>query len=99
MMTMVPGFNTDFKYRGETYHVQTEDTATVERRGISPPGGPVPIVGKTASSKTQVLMKNSWDPSRSEEAGTTNGAAPTMGGNEGHPATARLPPPKTGEPS
>jgi hypothetical protein len=25
MMTMVPGFNTDFKYRGETYHVQTED--------------------------------------------------------------------------
>jgi hypothetical protein len=22
---MVPGFNTDFKYRGETYHVQTED--------------------------------------------------------------------------
>jgi hypothetical protein len=22
---MVPGFNTDFRYRGETYHVQTED--------------------------------------------------------------------------
>jgi hypothetical protein len=22
---MVPGFNTDFKYRGETYHIQTED--------------------------------------------------------------------------
>jgi len=22
---MVPGYNTDFKYRGETYHVQTED--------------------------------------------------------------------------
>jgi hypothetical protein len=22
---MVPGFNTDFKYRGETYHAQTED--------------------------------------------------------------------------
>lgn len=22
---MLPGFNTDFKYRGETYHVQTED--------------------------------------------------------------------------
>ena len=22
---MVPGFNTDFKYRGETYHVQTQD--------------------------------------------------------------------------
>lgn len=25
---MVPGFNTDFKYRGETYHVQTEDNGT-----------------------------------------------------------------------
>jgi hypothetical protein len=25
---MVPGFNTDFKYRGETYHVQTEDLGT-----------------------------------------------------------------------
>jgi hypothetical protein len=22
---MVPGFNTDFKYRGQTFHVQTED--------------------------------------------------------------------------
>ena len=22
---MLPGFNTDFKYRGETYHIQTED--------------------------------------------------------------------------
>ncbi len=25
---MVPGFNTDFKYRGETYHAQTEDNGT-----------------------------------------------------------------------
>lgn len=25
---MVPGFNTDFKYRGETYHVQTEDNGS-----------------------------------------------------------------------
>ena len=25
---MVPGFNTDFKYRGQTYHVQTEDNGT-----------------------------------------------------------------------
>ena len=29
---MVPGFNTDFKYRGETYHVQTEDN------GVGNPG-------------------------------------------------------------
>ncbi|HEY5998936.1 MAG TPA: hypothetical protein VI078_06475, partial [bacterium] len=25
---MVPGFNTDFKYRGQTFHVQTEDNGT-----------------------------------------------------------------------
>jgi hypothetical protein len=101
---MVPGFNTDFKYRGETYHVQTEDNGV---------GNPVVVSllyhkgAILASRRTPyhdiaaqpgferelaTLMKNQHkDLMKALLAGEfdKNGAAPAVAGGSGeHPAEA-----------
>jgi hypothetical protein len=103
-MKMVPGFNTDFKYRGETYHVQTEDNGV---------GNPVVVSllyhkgAILASRRTPyhdiaaqpgferelaALMKNQHkDLMKALLAGEfdKNGAAPAVAGGSGeHPAEA-----------
>lgn len=100
---MVPGFNTDFKYRGETYHVQTEDNGV---------GNPVVVTllyhkgAILASRRTpyqdlavqpgfekelMALMKTQHkDLMRALLAGEfdKNGAAPDAEGSGEHPAAA-----------
>jgi hypothetical protein len=104
MMTMVPGFNTDFKYRGETYHVQTEDNGVgnpvvvtlLYHKGAILASRRTPykdLVGKPGFEQTlAALMKNQHkELMRALLAGAydKNGAAPAIAGGSGkHPADA-----------
>lgn len=101
---MVPGFNTDFKYRGETYHVQTEDNGVgnpvvvtlLYHKGAILASRRTPyqeLVGKPGfEQELMALMKNQHkDLMRALLAGTydKNGAAPAVAGGSGkHPADA-----------
>ena len=101
---MVPGFNTDFKYRGETYHVQTEDNGVgnpvvvtlLYHKGaiLASPRTPYhDLVGKSGfEQELMVLMKSQHkDLMRALLAGDydKNGAAPAIAGSSGnHPADA-----------
>jgi len=101
---MVPGFNTDFKYRGETYHVQTEDNGVgnpvvvtlLYHKGAILASRRTPyndFVGKPGfEQELKALMKNQHkDLMRALLAGTydKNGAAPAIAGGSGrHPAEA-----------
>jgi hypothetical protein len=101
---MVPGFNTDFKYRGETYHVQTEDNGVgnpvvvtlLYHKGAILASRRTPyhdIVGTSTFQQELVgLMKSQHkDIMRALLAGTydKNGAAPVIAGGSGeHPADA-----------
>jgi hypothetical protein len=104
MMTMVPGFNTDFKYRGETYHVQTEDNGVgnpvvvtlLYHKGAILASRRTPyqdLVGKPGFEQAlAALMKNQHkELMRALLAGAydKNGAAPAIAGGSGkHPADA-----------
>jgi hypothetical protein len=101
---MVPGFNTDFKYRGETYHVQTEDNGVgnpvvvtlLYHKGAILASRRTPyqdLVGKPGFEQTlAALMKSQHkEIMRSLLAGTydKNGAAPAIAGGSGkNPADA-----------
>jgi len=101
---MVPGFNTDFKYRGETYHVQTEDNGVgnpvvvtlLYHKGAILASRRTPyqdLVGKPGFEQELMgLMKSQHkDLMRALLAGTydKNGAAPAIAGGSGkHPADA-----------
>jgi len=101
---MVPGFNTDFKYRGETYHVQTEDNGVgnpvvvtlLYHKGAILASRRTPysdLVGKLGfEQELMALMKSQHkDLMRALLAGTydKNGAAPAIAGGSGeHPADA-----------
>lgn len=101
---MVPGFNTDFKYRGETYHVQTEDNGIgnpvvvtlLYHKGAILASRRTPyqdLVGKPGFEQELMLMMKSQhkDLMRALLAGAydKNGAAPAMAGGSGkHPAAA-----------
>ena len=101
---MVPGFNTDFKYRGETYHVQTEDNGVgnpvvvtlLYHKGAILASRRTPyhdLVGKPGfEQELMALMKNQHkDLMRALLAGAydKNGAAPAIAGSSGrHPADA-----------
>lgn len=103
---MVPGFNTDFKYRGETYHVQTEDL------GI---GNPVVVTllyhkGAILASRRTSYRDLAGTPGFEREvmglmktqhkevmrallsgAYDRDGAAPTVGAKEEAPPVAAIP--------
>jgi hypothetical protein len=101
---MVPGFNTDFKYRGETYHVQTEDNGVANpvvvtllyHKGAILASRRTPyqdLAGKPGFEQAlMVLMKNQHkDLMRALLAGTydKNGTAPGIAGASGkNPADA-----------
>jgi hypothetical protein len=101
---MVPGFNTDFKYRGETYHVQTEDNGVgnpvvvtlLYHKGAILASRRTPyadLVGKPGFEQELMgLMKSQHkDLMRALLAGAydKNGAAPAVAGGSGeHPADA-----------
>ena len=101
---MVPGFNTDFKYRGETYHVQTEDNGVgnpvvvtlLYHKGAILASRRTPyhdLVGKPGFEHALMgLMKSQHkDLMRALLAGAfdKNGAAPAIAGGSGkHPADA-----------
>ena len=101
---MVPGFNTDFKYRGETYHVQTEDNGVgnpvvvtlLYHKGAILASQRTPyhdLVGKPGFEKELMgLMKNQHkDLMRALLAGDydKNGAAPAIAVGSGKdPAAA-----------
>ena len=101
---MVPGFNTDFKYRGETYHVQTEDNGVgnpvvvtlLYHKGAILASRRTPyqeLVGKPGFEQELMgLMKNQHkELMRALLAGAydRNGAAPAIAGGSGkHPADA-----------
>jgi len=101
---MVPGFNTDFKYRGETYHVQTEDNGVgnpvvvtlLYHKGAILASRRTPyqdLAGKPGfEQELMVLMKSQHkDLMRALLAGAydKNGAAPAIAGGSGkHPAEA-----------
>lgn len=101
---MVPGFNTDFKYRGETYHVQTEDNGVgnpvvvtlLYHKGAILASRRTPyrdLVGKPGFEQELMgLMKSQHkDLMRALLAGAydKNGAAPVIAGGSGnHPADA-----------
>jgi len=101
---MVPGFNTDFKYRGETYHVQTEDNGIgnpvvvtlLYHKGAILASRRTPyhdLVGKPGFEQELIgLMKRQHkELMRSLLAGAydKNGAAPAIAGSSGkHPADA-----------
>lgn len=101
---MVPGFNTDFKYRGETYHVQTEDNGVgnpvvvslLYHKGAILASRRTPyndLVVKPGFEKELVgLMKSQHkELMRALLAGAydKNGAAPAIVGGSGeHPAVA-----------
>ncbi|MHB8834533.1 MAG: hypothetical protein ACYC9Y_02355 [Candidatus Methylomirabilia bacterium] len=101
---MVPGFNTDFKYRGETYHVQTEDNglgnpvvvSLLYHKGAILASRRTPyqdLVGKPGfEQELMVLMKSQHkDLMRALLAGAydKNGTAPAAAGGSGkHPAAA-----------
>ena len=101
---MVPGFNTDFKYRGETYHVQTEDNGVANpvvvtllyHKGAILASRRTPyheLVGKSGfEQELMQLMKGQHkDLMRALLAGAydKNGSAPAVAGSTGtHPADA-----------
>ena len=101
---MVPGFNTDFKYRGETYHVQTEDNGVgnpvvvtlLYHKGAILASRRTPyqdFVGKPGfEQELMVLMKSQHkDLMRALLAGAydKNGVAPAIAGGSGkNPADA-----------
>ena len=101
---MVPGFNTDFKYRGETYHVQTEDNGVsnpvvvtlLYHKGAILASRRTPytdLVGKPGFQQELMgLMKSQHkDLMRALLAGAydKNGAAPAIAGSSGeNPADA-----------
>jgi len=101
---MVPGFNTDFKYRGETYHVQTEDNGVgnpvvvslLYHKGAILASRRTPyheLVDKSGFEKElMALMKTQHkDLMRSLLAGAfdKDGTAPAAAGGSGaHPADA-----------
>ena len=101
---MVPGFNTDFKYRGETYHVQTEDNGVANpvvvtllyHKGAILASRRTPyhdLVGQPGFEKELMgLMKSQHkDLMRALLAGVydKNGAAPASAGGSGKdPAAA-----------
>ena len=101
---MVPGFNTDFKYRGETYHVQTEDNGVgnpvvvslLYHKGAILASRRTPyqdLVGKPGFEQELMgLMKSQHkDLMRALLAGAydRNGAAPAIAGGSGkNPADA-----------
>ena len=101
---MVPGFNTDFKYRGETYHVQTEDNGVgnpvvvtlLYHKGAILASRRTPysdIVGKPGFEQVLMgLMKSQHkDLMRALLAGAfdKDGSAPAIAGGSGeHPAVA-----------
>ena len=101
---MVPGFNTDFKYRGETYHVQTEDNGVgnpvvvtlLYHKGAILASRRTPyqdLVGKPGFEQAlMALMKSQHkDLMRALLAGAydKNGAAPAVAGGSGkNPADA-----------
>jgi hypothetical protein len=101
---MVPGFNTDFKYRGETYHVQTEDNGVgnpvvvtlLYHKGAILASRRTPyadLIGKPGFEQELMgLMKRQHkDLMRALLAGAydKNGAAPAVAGGSGeHPADA-----------
>ena len=101
---MVPGYNTDFKYRGETYHVQTEDNGVgnpvvvtlLYHKGAILASRRTPyheLVGNPGFEQELMgLMKNQHkDLMRALLSGAfdTNGAAPMIVGGSGeHPADA-----------
>lgn len=101
---MVPGFNTDFKYRGETYHVQTEDNGVgnpvvvtlLYHKGAILASRRTPyndIAGKPGYEQELMgLMKSQHKAlMRALLAGAydKNGAAPAIAGGSGeHPADA-----------
>lgn len=101
---MVPGFNTDFKYRGETYHVQTEDNGVgnpvvvslLYHKGAILASRRTPysdLVGKPGfEQELSALMKSQHkDLMRALLAGTydKNGSAPAVAGGSGrNPADA-----------
>ena len=101
---MVPGFNTDFKYRGETYHVQTEDNGVANpfvvsllyHKGAILASRRTPyhdLAGKPGFEQELMgLMKSQHkDLMRALLAGTfdKNGVAPVIAGGTGeHPAEA-----------
>lgn len=101
---MVPGFNTDFKYRGETYHVQTEDNGVgnpvvvtlLYHKGAILASRRTPyheIAGKPGfEQELMALMKTQHkDLMRALLAGAydKNGAAPAIAEGRGaHPADA-----------
>jgi hypothetical protein len=103
---MVPGFNTDFKYRGETYHVQTEDNGVgnpvvvtlLYHKGAILASRRTPyhdLVGKPEFAQELMgLMKSQHkDLMRALLAGAydKNGAAPAIGVGSGeHPADAAV---------
>jgi len=103
---MVPGFNTDFKYRGETYHVQTEDNGVgnpvvvtlLYHKGAILASRRTPyhdLAGKPGFEQELMgLMKNQHkDLMRALLAGTydKNGASPAIAGGSGKdPAEAAL---------
>lgn len=95
---MVPGFNTDFKYRGETYHVQTEDNGVgnpvvvtlLYHKGAILASRRTPyqdLVGKPGFEQELMgLMKSQHkDLMRALLAGAydKNGAAPAIAGGSG----------------
>ena len=101
---MVPGFNTDFKYRGETYHVQTEDNGVgnpvvvtlLYHKGaiLASRRTPYPeLVGKPRLEQAlrELMKAQHKDLMLALLAGTydRNGAAPAIAGGSGeHPADA-----------
>lgn len=101
---MVPGFNTDFKYRGETYHVQTEDNGVgnpvvvtlLYHKGAILASRRTPyheLAGKPGFEQELMgLMKSQHkELMRALLAGAydKNGAAPAIAGSSGeHPSDA-----------
>lgn len=101
---MVPGFNTDFKYRGETYHIQTEDNgrsnpvvvSLLYHKGAILASRRTPygeLAGKPGyEPELLALMKSQHkDLMRALLAGALdkNGSAPAVpGGSGAHPAEA-----------
>jgi hypothetical protein len=103
---MVPGFNTDFKYRGETYHVQTEDNGLgnpvvvtlLYHKGAILASRRTPyheLIGKTEFEKELMgLMKNQHkELMRALLAGAydKNGAAPAIAVPTAQPTMQPLP--------
>lgn len=100
---MIPGFNTDFKYRGETYHVQTEDNGEANPVVVTLLYHKGAILASRKTSYRDLLNKPGL-PEQLRElmtsqhknlmrellAGSLNhdGAAPAASGSGEHPAEA-----------